>query len=134
MTALSLLKSKDDVIYLYADCTIRQGLEKMKFHGYTALPVITKEGIFVGCISEGDFLWYLLDHSLKEAEETSILKIIRQSFNPAVSVNVKLNDLLRKAKEQNFMPVVDDRHIFIGIITRRDFINYFESLYLKSHE
>lgn len=132
MNALFLLKSKDDVTYLYADQTIRQGIEKMKFHGYTALPVITKDGIFVGCISEGDFLWYLMEHSLKEAEETSILTIIRQNFNPAVDVNVRMSELLHRAKEQNFIPVIDDRHVFIGMITRRDIINYFEDLYLKA--
>lgn len=126
MTALSLLKSKDDVTYLYADWTIRQGLEKMKYYGFTALPVITKDGIFVGCISEGDFLWYLVEHSLKEAEETPILKIIRQNLNPAVPINVTMSDLLHKAKEQNFIPVIDDRCVFIGIITRRDIIEYFE--------
>ena len=132
MNALFLLKSKDDVTYLYADQTIRQGIEKMKFHGYTALPVITKDGIFVGCISEGDFLWYLMEHSLKEAEETSILTIIRQNFNPAVDVNVRMSELLHRAKEQKIIPVIDDRHVFIGMITRRDIINYFEDLYLKA--
>ena len=132
MTALSLLKSKDEVTYLYADSTIRQGLEKMKFHRYSALPVITKEGVYVGCISEGDFLWYIMEHDLKEAEEESILKIIRPQFNPAASIQISITDLLTKAKQQNFIPIIDDRHIFIGMITRRDIIDYFEKLYLKT--
>jgi len=132
LTALSLLKSKDEVTYLYADSTIRQGLEKMKFHRYSALPVITKEGVYVGCISEGDFLWYIMEHDLKEAEEESILKIIRPQFNPAASIQISITDLLTKAKQQNFIPIIDDRHIFIGMITRRDIIDYFEKLYLKT--
>lgn len=126
MTALTLLKSKDEVTYLFGDYTIRQGLEKMKFHGYTALPVLTSNGIFIGCISVSDFLWYLVDHNLKEAEETSILNIINPTLNPAVTIHVTMDELLDRAKEQNFIPVIDDRHVFIGMITRRDIIEYFE--------
>lgn len=132
MTVLSLLKSKDDVTYLYADSTIRQGLEKMKFHGFTALPVITKDGLFIGCINEGNFLWYIIEHDLQKAEETSILEITNPLLNPAVSVHVDLPELLHRAKEQNFIPVIDDRGIFIGIITRKDIINYFEKIYYSN--
>lgn len=44
MNIISLLKSKNTVSYLFAENTLRQGLEKMKAHGYTAIPVITDEG------------------------------------------------------------------------------------------
>ncbi len=132
MTVLSLLKSKDQITYLYADMTIRQGLEKMKYHGFTALPVITQAGVFVGCVNEGDFLWYLIDHSLKEAEEASILQIIRQKLNPPAFVSIDFTGLLHRATEQNFIPMIDDRHIFIGIITRRDIMQYFEKVYLRN--
>ena len=36
----------------------------------------------------------------------------------------KMEDLIDRAMEQNFVPVVDDRGQFIGIITRRDIIGY----------
>ena len=48
-----------------------------------------------------------------------------RTVNKAVSVNAKLEDLLLMTMNQNFVPVVDDRNIFIGIITRKDVLQYF---------
>lgn len=61
MNVISLLTPKTNVAWLYEDWTIRQGLEKLRFHGYTAIPVLAKDGSYVGTVSEGDFLWCLLD-------------------------------------------------------------------------
>lgn len=36
----------------------------------------------------------------------------------------KMEDLIGRAMEQNFVPVIDDEGHFIGIITRRDIIEY----------
>ena len=36
-----------------------------------------------------------------------------------------MEDLLEKTLNQNFVPVVDDLNHFIGIITRKDVIQYF---------
>lgn len=132
MNAIFLLKNKDEVSFLYEDHTVRQGLEKMRAHGYTAIPVITHDGDYVGCISEGDFLWHMIDagdNSIRSMEDVSILEIMRPDFNPAVRVDVSMKELLNRAKEQNFVPVVDDRYKFIGIVTRKDIIAYFQSVY-----
>lgn len=123
MNIISLLKSKNTVAYLYAENTLRQGLEKMKAHGYTAIPVITDSGDYVGCISEGDFLWYLVKDPAcdrKSMEHIYIRDIMRRDWNPAVSINTSFDDLFDRIINQNFVPVVDDRNKFIGIITRRD--------------
>lgn len=136
MNAVFLLKNKSDVAFLYEDNTVRQGLEKMRAHGYTAIPVLTHEGDYVGCISEGDFLWHIINsdnNNIRSKEDISILEIMRPDFNPAVRIDVTMEDLLNRAKEQNFVPVVDDRYKFIGIITRKDIIAYFQSLYDHDH-
>lgn len=132
MNAIFLLKNKGDVSFLYEDCTVRQGLEKMKAHGFTAIPVISHDGDYVGSISEGDFLWHIMDsknNDIKAKEEVLISKMMRTDFNPAVRIDVSMEELLDKAKRQNFVPVVDDRHKFIGIITRKDIIAYFQTVY-----
>lgn len=126
MNVISLLKSKNTVAYLQADNTLRQGLEKMKAHGYTAIPVITANGDYVGCISEGDFLWYLMNQAetidKKSLEHIKIQEILRRDWNPAVRIDVQAEELLDRVINQNFVPVVDDRNKFIGIITRQDII------------
>lgn len=128
MNFLFLLRIKADVSYIYDDNTLRQGLEKMKSHGYTAIPVITRDGDYVGTISEGDFLWHIIKYgrgSIKDQEDYSVRDIIRKDFMRPVKVNATVEELLESAMNQNFVPVVDDRNKFIGIVTRRDIIKYF---------
>jgi len=128
MNFLFLLRIKKDISYIYDDNTLRQGLEKMKSHGYTAIPVITRGGDYVGTISEGDFLWHIIEHgrgSLKDQEQFSVRDIIRKDFMLPVKVDATADELIERATNQNFVPVVDDRNKFIGIITRRDIIKYF---------
>ena len=36
-----------------------------------------------------------------------------------------MDELLQLAMSQNFVPVVDDRGMFIGIVTRQDIMRYF---------
>lgn len=128
MNVLMLLKNKEQVSYLYDSNTLRQGLEKLKAHGYTAIPVLSKEGKYVGCVSEGDFLWHMLtteDNNIKEQEHHLIKDIIRRNFNPSVKIDVTMDELLKRAMNQNFIPVTDDRDFFIGIVTRQDIIKNF---------
>lgn len=123
-----LLIPKSTLAYLYDDNTIRQGLEKMKAHGYTAIPVISQDGSYIGTVSEGDFLWHVIGYrsgEMKIQEEYSILDIVRPNWNPAVRISETMDELLLKVMDQNFVPVVDDRNLFMGIITRRDVIKYF---------
>lgn len=125
MNVISLLTPKAQVAYLYEDFTIRQGLEKLRNRGYTAIPVLTREGLYVGTISEGDFLWNLLDHddnSLRSTERRPLRQVLRTDFNPAVRIDVTMAELLDRVMRQSFIPVVDDRGAFVGIVTRQTII------------
>ncbi len=128
MNILMLLKPKSTVKYIFDTNTLRQGIEKMRAHGYTAIPVIDEEGKYIGTVSEGDFLYYLLDlrkNKINEKDKHSVKDIIRMDFNPAVRIDVSMDEVLRRAESQNFVPVVDDWGTFIGIVTRQDIIKYF---------
>ena len=128
MNFLMLLKPKDTVQYLHESNTLRQGIEKMRAHGYTAIPVISDDGTYVGTVSEGDFLYFILDqrdNSIKTKEQHHIRDILRPNFNPAVRINVSMDVLLERALNQNFVPVTDDYGVFIGIVTRQDIIRHF---------
>lgn len=130
MNVLMLLNPKSEVEYLVDSCTLRQGLEKMRAHSYTAIPVITKDGLYVGSVSEGDFLWYIVENSdeiggMKSCEQHKIREIIRENYIPAVTVDVDTTTLIERSTRQNFIPVTDDRGYFIGIVTRRRIIQTF---------
>ena len=113
MNVISLLTPKAQVAYLYEDFTIRQGLEKLRAHGYTAIPVLARDGQYVGTVSEGDFLWHILDrenNSLRTREKLPLRSVLRPGFNPAVRIDVTLTQLLERSMQQSFIPVVDDPH------------------------
>jgi CBS domain-containing protein len=122
VNVISLLTPKAQVTYLYDDYTIRQGLEKLRAHGYTAVPVLSRDGGYVGTVSEGDFLWCLVDrndNSLRSQEKLPLRTVLRRDFNPAVSVRVTMDELVERAMAQSFIPVVDDRGALVGIVTRQ---------------
>lgn len=125
MNVISLLIPKDNSAYIFDNCTVRQGLEKMKAHGYTAIPVLSKDGLYVGTVSEGDFLWNMLDwetNSIEAMEDMLIADIIRPEFNPSANIYITMDELLKRAVQQSFIPVTDDRGFFIGIVTRQKII------------
>ncbi len=129
MNILFLLTPKANVACLDDSLTVRQAIERFKAHGYTAMPMISKEdGQYLGTISEGDLLWNIVDNSypdIKELENYKAVKLLKKHFMPAVKADAKMDDVLRMVLSQNFVPVVDDRNIFMGIVTRRSIINYY---------
>ena len=134
MNIAFFLTLKKDVAYLYDNYSIRQALEKMRHHGYSSIPVIDHAGKYVGTVTEGDFLWYLVDKgenvsngvSLYNTEELQ-LKELTHHDRKAVRITATMDELLELAMRQNFVPVTDDVGKFIGIVTRRNVIRYFVS-------
>lgn len=121
------LTPKSDVVYEFVTSTMRQALERMEYHRYTAIPIIDKEGKYIGTLTEGDLLWKLKNTpglTFKDTSGISILDIPKHMNNIPVSVTSDIEDLILLAASQNFVPVVDDEGIFIGIIKRSDIINY----------
>lgn len=128
MNILFFLTPKSEVAHIHDDDSVRQALEKMEYHRYSAVPILTRNGKYMGTLNEGDLLWYIknqLNLSLKDAEKIPIIDVPRRSDNNPVYVNSKMEDLLDKAMKQNFVPVLDDANVFIGIVTRKDIMKYF---------
>lgn len=128
MNILFFLTPKSEVAYIHDDESLRQVLEKMEYHKYSAVPIISRQGTYVGTITEGDLLWYIknqLDLNLQEARRILITNVPRRSDNTPVSIDSNMEDLLDKSMKQNFVPVLDDKKSFIGIVTRKDIMKYF---------
>lgn len=126
MNVIHFLMPKAQVAYLQIESTVRQGLEKMRYHGFSAIPVIDRDGHYKGTVTEGDFLWALYNDAapdLKRLEKTELRSIMRKNYS-AINAGASIDEILSTAVNQNFVPVVDDRNIFIGIITRKAIIRY----------
>ena len=124
---LFFLTPKAMCSYLYDDYTMRQALEKMEATGFAALPILNRRGEYRGTLTEGDLLWALKNMcymDMRQAEARRIMEISRRKDNVPVRITASMHDLIDRASNQNFVPVVDDYGAFIGLITRKAIIQY----------
>lgn len=129
MNILFFLTPKSDVAYIFEDETLRQTVEKMEHRKFSCIPILNKEGKYAGTISEGDLLWGIKRLNinitdLKQMEDFSIMAIPRRATYKPVHADADMEDLLDRAINQNYVPVIDDKGSFIGIITRKEIIKY----------
>lgn len=127
MNILFFLTPKSEVAFIENTYTLRQILEKMEKHRYSAIPILSGSGEYVGTITEGDILWYCKRTGLEKinnAENVRLDDIPKKFEYASVSINSNMEDLVSRAMAQNFVPVVDDNNKFIGIVTRKDIIGY----------
>jgi CBS domain-containing protein len=130
---LFFLTPKAMCAFIYDDFSVRQALEKMETAGYAALPILNKRGEYRGTITEGDLLWALknmCNMDIRLAEARRIMEITRRKDHVPVRVNTNMRELVSRASSQNFVPVVDDKDTFIGIVTRSNIVKFcFQQLY-----
>ena len=133
MNVAFFLKPKSEVRYLYSDTPLPQAMAFMQRHGYSAVPVIDRDGRYVRTVREGDFLSFLARTDgenlhltdARAAEKCRLSDILpQQDRNPPCHISVPVERLLKSTTDQNFVPIVDDRGVFIGIVTRRAVISY----------
>ena len=109
------------------DDTLRQVVEKLEYHGYSAIPLLALDGKYIGTVTEGDLLWEMKEKDFPDVhrmEKIRITDVKRRRDNEAVKISESMEDLFEKITNQNFVPVVDDNGIFIGIVTRKDVLLY----------
>ena len=128
MNIAKLLTPKCDVVYLNADDTVKTGMKLLRSSGFSSIPVISKDGMYAGSVSEGDFLWFITERnenrSVTELGGRPISEAVNAERNAPISITATSYELLQKALDQNFVPVVDDRGAFVGIVTRKTLINH----------
>ena len=57
-------------------------------------------------------------------EKISIKEIQPHRSNTSIRIDKDVNDLIDLIVNQNFVPVEDDKGVFIGIITRKSVMDY----------
>ncbi|MBO6055318.1 MAG: CBS domain-containing protein [Oscillospiraceae bacterium] len=137
MNILFFLTPKTDCAYLEEDESLREAMERMEKTGFTALPILTKEGAYMGTLTEGDLLRAVKNLCLmdmRQAEKHNIMECSQSRECRAVSVSTQIDDLVSVAIDQNFVPVVDDKNAFIGIVTRKAILQYCLERYIVSEQ
>lgn len=127
MDILFFTIQKHKVIYAYDDLNVKEVYDLMEENHFTAIPIITREGYYVGTITEGDILRFIMNKDIckSEAEGVKITNLERLRDLEPISKESKIQDLILKATNQNFVPIVEDDGMFVGIVTRKEIINYF---------
>ena len=119
------LLPKSDTVFLNSSDSFQQAYNLFVLTNYTALPVINKKGQYVGTICEGDLL-RILSVSLTDSEidlsQLAIKDIAFKTKTEVARINESFNRLLELALNQNFIPLVDDQGIFVGILSRQELI------------
>ncbi len=127
---LSLLLPKKDVCYITNTESVKEVMHKMKETGYSMIPVLSEEGIYLYSLSEGDILFYLQDNyfDMKNIEDKPISIVPPRRQIKSVAMETTERDSLELISTQNYVPVVDDRKMFIGIITRSSLVSKIREL------
>ena len=127
MYILHFLTPKANTSFLEYDSTIRQALEKFDYHKYSVVPLIDEEGRYISTLSEGDLLRFIKNDNnfdISVAENKSIKEIKPYRPYKAIFINSDIEEVIKLSLSQNFIPIVDDRGTYIGIIKRKDIIEY----------
>ena len=123
---------KSLVEYIYVDSTVRQAIEKMNFHRYTAIPVLDKDGTYVATLRNDDIIKYVFENGkfdMGDAEDVSVMKLINDRYSKPLPHSASLDELIECVKEHNLVPIVDDRGCFIGLILRREVLGFLQKYY-----
>ncbi|MDD7433367.1 MAG: CBS domain-containing protein [Peptoniphilaceae bacterium] len=131
LNVAAIMIPKVETAVLHSGDTVRQGYEKMRHNGYTAVPVLSEKEEYLGSITEGDLLRFVFQIGsldVKDLEQEHIGHIFRKDFAPPLTMDATAEELWNATMRQNFVPIVDARGYLSGIVTRRRFLQY-----LKEH-
>ena len=120
---LDILTPKSQTFFLGEKTTIRQALEKFDYHKFSVVPILTDFGEYITTVSEGDILRYIknsCDFNMLKANSKHVLSIDHYRSYESIKIDASFEDVYTLILAQNFIPVVDDRNTFIGIIKRKD--------------
>lgn len=136
MNLAKIMIPKVSTVFLRETQTVRQGWEIMNRHGYTAIPVIDSEGRYIGTVSEGDFLKFVMSAGTTDTqnmERHRVSQLVRKDFCPPLQIDADIHQVIDSILNQNFLPIVDGRNALCGILTRRGVILYFAEELQRHH-
>lgn len=124
---MSIFTPKKMTAFLNENSTVRQAIELFDVHKYSVIPLVDNEGHFVGTLSEGDLLCFLknkVGYDIKATEKVLIKDMDRYRQYQSLEVSSMWSEFFVLSLDQNFIPVTDDKGIYIGIVKRREIIKY----------
>jgi len=125
MNVLDFVKPLREVIFVYEDDSVSSAVETIRKHRFASIPILNRSGNFVGTLTEGDLLRFIFEYGEGSINIYNVYGIERYRDYVAVSTKATIQELIGRASDENFVPIVDDQDKFIGIVTRKTLLNYF---------
>ena len=129
-SVLKLITPKKATYYLLDSSTIRQALEKFDVHKFSVVPLLCKDGKYVGTLSEGDILRFIKNNAnfdITQAENVQVKDIEHYRSYKCLKIDATIEEVYALTLDQNFVPLIDDQDHYIGIVKRRDVLVYLGS-------
>lgn len=127
MNIAFFLTPKQDVVWVSSTATLAEALAHMEPHRHSAVPLLDAEGRYVGTLAEGDLLWFLR-HAERPWGEVAAATLVSDIplwlNNEPINIDAHMETLVARASRQSFVPVVDDRQVFVGMVRRKSIIEY----------
>ena len=130
MNVAFFLIPKSQVVWLPMHATLGQAIAQLEQSGCTALPLLDDDERYAGTVTEGDILRELMRASEpnqlnSSATEQVLLRQVQLRTNVRpVGIDAHMEELFGRAIEQNFVPVADSRGVFVGIVRRREILEF----------
>lgn len=127
MKILFFIKPKSEVISVLDTDNLDTVMYKLRKNNFSSIPILNSSGNYVGTIKEGDILWYLREKKSIDDSillNTNVMDVPMRSTNETAKIDAEVEDYFTLLTSQNYVPIIDDSNIFIGIVKRRDVISY----------
>ena len=131
MNLALFITPKTAVAWMPASLTVRDAIDRMQEHGFSAVPVLDDDGVYLGTLTEGDLLRAVMrtggfsiaapDGGL---DELVVEDVELRHDNRAVLVVADISAVVEVAVDQNFVPVIDSRGVLMGIVTRKAILEH----------
>jgi len=127
MNVAFFLTPKKQVVYAKLTSTIRQIFERMRYYNCMQIIVLNNKGEYAGIISKEDLIAKINTSpklEFKDLNKVGILDIVKYMINKPIGIDYEMEEVENSMKNRNFVPVVDDNNVFIGIVKKEDILNY----------
>lgn len=122
MIIKNIMLKKESLLVLESNQKVQEALERIKSEGYLSLPVV-EDHRFIGCISVYDIYqkYYEKDDVARNIFLNSAISDYVKTDIPVLQAKDIVEDasLLFSNKNIPFIPVVDDKDVFLGIVTQK---------------
>ena len=124
MKAKELVINKKKITYVYADSTLQEAVLAFAKSSYSMIPVLERESDrYLYSITATDVLNWVADgHHIDEAKQTPLSALSLTRLIAPCQENAELSSIADLVANQNYVPLVDEKGVFAGIVTRKNLI------------